>query len=181
MKVYLITNNKGKLLAAQKAFKGSEIKLEQLKGDYPEIQAGNSLDIARYTAVQVAKEKNLPVIREDHSFFINALGIPGPYMKFVEERIPAEDLLKMLSNFEDRTGYFELSLVYAEPNGLTKEYTYKVPIVLSEELKGTRGNWNKILMLKDRDKTFAQTDEEENVNTWNKNFKKIREYLEENY
>jgi len=174
--VYLITNNSGKLLAAKKAFEGSGIELKQLTGEFPEIQADTSLEIARYTAIQVAKEKKVNVIREDHSLFINALGIPGPYTNYVEKRIPAQKMLELLKG-KDRTGYFEIGTVYAEPNGLTKEFTYQVPIKISEELKGTRGEWNKILMLKDSNKTFAESTEEENANVWNKNFKKIVEYL----
>ena len=174
--IYLITNNPGKLLAAKSAFQDTNIELKQLKSNFPEIQADTSLEIARYTAVNVAKEKNIPVIREDHSLFINELSkFPGPYTSYYDENIPAEKLLKLIR--KNYTGYFEISLAYAEPKGLIKTFTYQVPIKISKGLKGNRGNWNKILMLKDSNKTIAESTEEENTHVWNKNFKKLAEYL----
>ncbi|MDD4354146.1 MAG: non-canonical purine NTP pyrophosphatase [Candidatus Nanoarchaeia archaeon] len=173
--IYLITNNVGKILSAQKAFIDSDIKLKQLKGDFFEIRADSSLEIAKFTALKVAKEKNVCVIREDHSLFINELGFPGPYTKYIEERLPPEKLISLIK--KDFTGYFEVATVYAEPNGLTKEFVFKVPIKLSKELKGSRGKWNKVLMLKNSDKTFAESTEDENINIWNENFKKIANYL----
>jgi len=35
--------------------------------------------------MQAAKELNNPAIREDHSLFIEALGIPGPYTNYIEK------------------------------------------------------------------------------------------------
>ena len=50
-------------------------------------------------------------------------------------------------------------------------------IKISKEIRGNRGNWNKVLMLKNSDKTFAESTEEENVEIWNKNFIKIAKFL----
>jgi XTP/dITP diphosphohydrolase len=175
--VYLITNNIGKLASAQSVFKGTNIILKQLKGDYPEIQAETSLQIAKHTATKVAKEKNLPVIREDHSLFLNDFGkFPGPYTNYFDKKIPVEKLLSLIK--KDYTGYFEGSLVYAEPNGLTKEYTFQVPIKISKEIKGKRGNWDKILMLKDSNKTIAECKPTENKEIFNQNFKELVKFLE---
>ena len=56
--VYLITKNKGKLIAAQSVFMDFDIKLLPVEKNYPEIQAETSLEIAKYTAVQAALEMN---------------------------------------------------------------------------------------------------------------------------
>ena len=170
-KIYVITRNKGKLLAAQKAFLGTGIELGVIEKDYPEIQADSNIEIARFTALEAAEEFKVRVVREDHGLFINALGgFPGPYTSYFEKTIPVEKLLEMLEYSEDRTGYFVIAAAFAKPDGSVKEFVYKVPIRISPEIKGDRDNWDRALMLAEGDKTFAEVTEESTVGLWNKNF-----------
>ncbi len=62
--VYLVTKNKGKLLAAKSVFTEFNLELKQLNKSYPEIQAETSSEIARFTALQAAKDIGAPVIRK---------------------------------------------------------------------------------------------------------------------
>jgi XTP/dITP diphosphohydrolase len=173
-KIYLLTKNEGKLLAAKSVFKDLGIELCILNKEYPEIQADRSVEIAKYTALMAARKNKKIVIREDHSLFINALGgFPGPYLAHFEHNMPAEKLLVMMKDLADRTGYFELAAVIAWPDGSTKEYSYRVPIIISKKLLGERGNWNRVLMLPGANKSLGQSTEEENVDVWNNNFKNI--------
>ena len=173
--IYLLTKNPWKILAAKKSFSKYNLELKMLDEKYEEIQADTSLEIARHAAVSVSKKLKLPVIREDHSLFINELGFPGPYTKYIESRLSAEKLITLLK--EDRKGYFEIAAVYAEPNGLIKEFVFRVPIKISKVIRGTRGNWNRVLMLENSSKTFAESTEEENLDVWNKNFEEIAKFL----
>ncbi len=177
--VYLITNNKGKLAAAQCALSRFGIEVRQFSGNFLEIQSDSSVEIAKFTALAVAKEKNLAVIREDHSLFINALKIPGPYTSFFERAIPAEKLLKILENFSDRGGYFEVATVFADPSGNYKEYAFKVPILFSTILKGNYSfGWNRIIILDGENRTLAEYKEEERLCVWGKNFESIGRDIE---
>ena len=174
--IYLLTKNEGKILAAKDVFSGYKIEVKMLDKEYPEIQANTSLEIAKDNAIIAAKEFNVPVVREDHSLFINELGFPGPYTKYIESKLPAEKLIKILK--DDWRGYFEIAAVYAEPNGFTKEFVFRVPIKISKEIKGTKGNWDRVLMLADSNKTLSEQTEEENINVWNKNFVEIAKFLD---
>ncbi len=179
MDVYLVTKNAGKLMAAQNAFNGMEIKLLPVDKDYPEIQADSSLEIARYTACAAAKDFNKPAIREDHSLFLNAFGIPGPYMNYFEKKMPANKILELLSTHTDRTGYFEVATVYAEPSGETLECTFQVPFTMAFEERGDlQKGWNRILILDNETRTLAEYPETERLHIWNRNYKKIAEQLE---
>ena len=178
MTVNIITQNSGKLLAAKNVFDKYGIKVNQIKKDYPEIQADNSLKIAKFAALQAAKEFDAPVIREDHSLFINTLGIPGPYATYIEKQLPAKKLLEIIKTQRDRTGYVEVATVYAEPNGVTKEYVFKVPFVLALEERGNlQPGWNRIIILKGEKRTLAEYPEDERIDVWNKNYKAIAEWL----
>lgn len=178
LKVFLITNNKGKLLAAQSVFSSYDIELKQLVGNYSEIQADSSAEISKFTAIQVAKEKNISVIREDASIYVTCLGIPGPFMHFIEERLTAEKLLKILSHENDRNGYFEISATYAEQNGFHKTFTFRKNISFSDEPKGNFSKgWNRIIVLEGENRTLAQYEEKDRTDIWNSNYKKIAKLI----
>ena len=178
MEVYVITKNKGKILAAQSVFSKFGIEVKNIEKDYPEIQANTSLEVAKHTALQAAKEFNFPVVREDHSLFIAALGgFPGPYTNYFDKTIPAEKILELMKNSEDRTAYMEVAAAYAKPNGEVKEYVFRVPLLVSKEIKGNVRNWDRILMIKGTNKTFAESAEEDNIGVWDKNYINVAESI----
>ena len=181
MKIYLITKNPGKLLAANSVFLKYNIELSPVEEDYQEIQAETSMEIARYTALEAAKKLNALAIREDHSLFINALNFPGPYTSYFEKKISSSMLLKLLENFNDRDGYFEVATVLAKPDGTFKEYIYQVPITISKEERGDlQKGWGRILMLKNDTRTFAEYPEQDRATVWDKNYKEVLSYIEKN-
>ncbi len=92
MTINILTKNVGKLMVAKVIFEKYGIVVNQIDKKYPEIQADSSLEIARFTSLQAAKDLNLAVIREDHSLFINALGILGPYASYIEKQLPTKKL-----------------------------------------------------------------------------------------
>ncbi len=172
--IHILTKNKGKFDVAKKAL--APMKVEQCFLDIPEIQADTSAEIAKTAAVAAAKRLNAPVIKEDHSLIITSLGIPGPYTQFIERKMPVEVLLKAMSNFADRTGHFELALCYAEPDGTSKEFSYRVPITVAKKAKGTSKGWDQILMLKGETRTFAEYPESERT-VWDKNYVALKKVL----
>jgi len=179
MKIYLITKNPGKIMAAKSVFDKYGIEIGNIEKEYPEIQADSSLEIAKYTALEAAKDSKLPTIREDHSLYFHALGFPGPYTAFIEKKLSSEKLLAIVSHFDDRTGHFEISSVLAMPDGKTIEFTYTVPIWIKKEevVKDPRGGWNGVLCLEGETRAFTEYPETERLNVWNKNYIQIAEIL----
>jgi XTP/dITP diphosphohydrolase len=178
MDVYLVTKNPGKLKAAKSVFDVCNIHLLPVEKDYPEIQAATSLEIARFTALQAAKDLGAPAIREDHSFFIHALGVPGPYTSYMEKRIEPEKLLKIINCLKDDTGHFEVATVYAESNGETFEYTFQVPITLGKEVKGKNPHgWNGLIRLYDEERAITEYPEEERLSIWNEGYRAVAKYI----
>ena len=178
MKINIITKNPGKILAAENLFNKYNIETFFIEKDYPEIQADTSLEIARFTALQAAKELNIPVIREDHSFFLNALGFPGPYTNYIERKLPVKKLLEIMKNRADRTGYFEIATVYACPDESVKEHVFQIPIKLALEEKGDlKSGWDRILQFGNETRTFAEYSEKERLEVWEEGFKAIAEEL----
>ena len=181
MVIYLLIKNTGKIRAANSVFNQYGIEVKNIEKEYPEIQADSSAEIARYAALEATREFNVSVVREDHSLFIHALGIPGPYTNYIEKHLSTEKLLTLMQNESDRTGHFELALAFAEPNGSTQEFSYTVPIRIKEkiEVKDPRGGWNSILCLESETRAFTEYPEEERIDAWNKNYIAIAKFLKE--
>lgn len=177
--INLITKNPGKLFSAQSAFNKHGIGINQITNDFLEIQADTNLEIARYTAILAAKELKMPMIREDHGLTITALGFPGPYVSFTEKYLPVNKLLEILSTQKDRSGFVEIATVYAEPNGFTLEYSYKVPIYFANKIivPDPRNGWDGIIRLAGETRTLTEYPEAERVSVWNKNYISIAKFL----
>ncbi len=172
--LYLITKNPGKIMAAKSVFDKYGIKIIIPDRDYPEIQADTSLEIARVIAIQAARDLNSPAVREDHSLFFHALGIPGPYTNYIEKKISASKLLEILKNFPDRTGHFEIATVYAEPDGKTFEYVFQVPVTFGEEIKGTDPKgWNGLIRIGDETRAITEYPEEERLHIWAEGYEAV--------
>ncbi len=178
MKIYLVTRNPGKILAANSVFSKYSIDLVGVEKDYPEIQAATSLEIARYTAKEAAKDLKFPAIREDHSLFIHALNLPGPYTAYIEKMLPAEKVVDICQKFKDYTGHFEVASVLAYPDGKTYEYVFQVPTTFGFSANSeNHPGWNSIIRLLDETRSITEYPEEDRLHIWNQGYEKIAQYL----
>jgi len=179
-KIYLLTKNKGKLLAAQKIFDEFKIEIGSIDKEFPEIQESSSAEIAKFSTEAAAKEFNVPVLREDHGLYIEALQyFPGPFTAFFDKNMDVKILLKLLENFDNRNAEMELAASLTIPGEGTFQSVYRVPLEISEEIHGEKRNWDKILKLRGEKKTFSESTEDENVDIWTENYKKLaKKFLE---
>lgn len=178
-RVHLLTGNPDKIKAANLIFNKHEIEVLPLELDIPEIQASTSTEIARYMVEQAYKMTGKPTIREDHSFFIKELGFPGPFMAYADKTISPQQLLKILDTLESRDAYFELGAAYCDESGEVHEFSYQVPVMMSEEVKGTdKLRWERLMMFPGDTKTFAELDADDRVEVWTKNYEAIAELIQ---
>jgi non-canonical purine NTP pyrophosphatase (RdgB/HAM1 family) len=182
MDITLITKNPVKILAARSVFDNTPFTLITSDKEYPEIQAESSLEIARFTANLAVKDLNRPVVREDQSFFINALGIPGPYMKYIEEKVSAAKLAALINFLGDNTGYFEIATVLALPSGEVFDHVFKVSVKFKAKVSGeTNDGWNSIICINDEQRSLSEYPESERVEVWNQGFKAVAQVLLEKF
>ena len=176
--VYLLTGNKDKIAAANLIFNKYGVEVLSLDLDLPEIQANTSAEIASYTAREAFKLKKLPVIREDHSLFINELGMPGPYMAYIDKVIDVDHLVNILSTLKDRSGHFELSASFIDKDGIEHQFSYQVPIIFAKEPKGDNNQrWERLMMFPNEKRTFAEYPSDERTEVWSKNYQEIAKLI----
>lgn len=180
MKIGVLTKNPGKIAIVNYVFPKYGIDFEFVSRDFAEIQAATSQEIAEDTALLAAKELGRPIVREDASLFINALGFPGPFTAYIEKMIPAVKLLEILKPFRDRSGYFESAVAYAKPSGEVKTFITKIEIEINTKPEGDLvgwGAWDTVLKFKGETRTFAQYPIEERLSTWSKIYEPVAKYI----
>lgn len=115
-KITYVTGNWAKIASAKQALEPLGFEVDNIKMETPEIQANDVKEVSMYSAKWAANELNKPVIKNDTGFFINHFnGFPGAYMKYIDETLGIDGILKLMEGIEDRDAYFKESIAYCEP------------------------------------------------------------------
>lgn len=169
MKIYYITENKRKIERARKICENTSIEIEQIQIETPEIQAVDSGEIAQYSARFAGEKLGKPVIKLDVSFHINALnGFPGPFVKYINQWLGPEHVIKMLEGIKDRSSHWTDSLAFYN-KGELKVFTAHEKGTIANEAKGENGwGMDKIFIPKGQTRTKAELSDEERIEICNK-------------
>ncbi len=139
-KIVFVTGNKGKFAEVREILKSFGIEVIQDKNGYPELQEDELEPIAAYGAQYIANKLNMPVMVDDSGIFINALnGFPGPYSRFVEDRLGNPKVLKLMEGETDRAAYFKTVIGYCEPGKEPLVFPGIVEGKIAYEERGTGG------------------------------------------
>lgn len=183
--ITFITGNQMKFDAAERALNGTSITLERLELDTPEIQSTSVEEIASFSARWVSDKLNKPVVVTDAGYYINALnGFPGPFIKYINKWLTADDLLKLMEGKSDRSVVVKDCLAYAMPG--------EEPITILGTAQGTISEKvvmpgvtpiSTIFIPEGFDKTEPELGEEIMKQFWSdklQNFQKLSKYLIQN-
>lgn len=179
MKVCVVTSNKDRFLFIQESLKKFGVSVFQKNLDLEEIQSDSVKKIAINKVLHAAKIINSPCICEDTELNIISLnGFPGPYLKYVQNKISFKDLVLLLKNKKNKTAIFRSILVYSTPEGLVKCFETKVEgrILSKSRGKNPRG-WDGAFCVKKTNKTLAQYSIEERKKLWSKGYNNLGKYL----
>jgi non-canonical purine NTP pyrophosphatase (RdgB/HAM1 family) len=159
-KVTFVTGNQNKADFLAK-FLGHPV--HHIKLDLDEIQSLDSVEIVRHKSKQAYDTVGSPVLVEDVSVVINALGrLPGPFIKWFEQELGLDGIIRLLKNTQDRTATVAVTYAYFDGASL-KLFRDKVLGSIAEkpEYGGYDFGWNPIFIPHGSTKTFAQMNEEE--------------------
>eukprot|EP01031_Cornospumella_fuschlensis_P030692 gene30692-37086_t len=177
--ITFVSSNKNKIREVQMIL-GTDFPylIEHHDLDLNELQA-TPVEISRNKCKAAARILQRPVMVEDTSLCFNALkGMPGPYVKWFYERIGDDGLYRLLSDFEDKSGYAQCVLSYT--SGAGQEVHSFVGTVEGSvcaprgERVGTFG-WDRIFVPQGAQRSFAEMSIEEK-NALSHRFKALREF-----
>lgn len=180
MVINYVTKNYAKAESARQFFENFGIRINQIKMDTVEIQSDKIEEIAKFSAEYASKKLNLPVLKNDTGFFVEALdGFPGAYSHFVEDKIGYEGLLKLMEGKENRKAYFLEVFALSFQNGETKLFTCKTYGTLALTGQGDFGwGWDHIFIPDGETNVLACFDDAERFKKWNNDgFNQILNYL----
>ena len=118
--IIFATGNNGKVASLKRSFavEGLDIAVLQQPLDLIEPQAHTAAEVAVVKANQAYALLGKPVLVDDSSFHISALGgFPGPYIKYMLETVGVEGIMSFMDGKEDRSAYFMSSLVFIDEDG----------------------------------------------------------------
>ena len=94
-------------------FKGLPSSLRSWKGN------------SKYSAEYARDKLNIAVIKSDVGYYIEELGgFPGPFLRYANEMLESEDILKMMEGKENRKILLKECLTFASPGYETKQFHF---------------------------------------------------------
>lgn len=162
-KVTMITGNMGKWKIASNIFSKFNVELDHIKMDTPEIQSESVEEVSKYSAEYASKKLNLAVIKSDVGYYIESLGgFPGPFVKYINNMLTSEDILKMMEGKEKRKILLKECLTFAAPNKETKQFINIEEATLSLTAEGEGSSFDRIVVFKGENHPKSLNTEEEN-------------------
>ena len=160
--ITFISGNKNKLKEVQQIFGSVQsYTIESLNLDLPELQ-GDPEYIVSVKCRLASLKVDGPVLVEDTSLCFNALlGMPGPYIKWFQDKIGLEGLNNLLMAYEDKSAVAQCIFAYKnskdEPIQLL---TGKVNGTIVPARGPNNFGWDPIFLPDGYTQTFAEMDNE---------------------
>jgi len=178
--IVFITSNEFKVKVANVSLEGTGVEVISRKMSCPEIQDEDVRKIAEYSAKYAAEKLQIPVLKNDCGFYIDALnGFPGPFMAYVERWISPEGFLKLMKGVENRKAKFVYCTTYCEPGKEPVSFVAETPGTISEKLEGKYGWGSDFFFIPEgKDKTMACFPDDERAKLWSdKNWKEFTKFI----
>ena len=140
--ITLLTGNKRKEISFRKAIEGFNIKIAVENPWLPEIQDGDTVNVAAFAAKYGANLLKKPVVKIDAGFYIKELkGFPGTLVHTVDKQIGVERFFEILKNLKSRESWIKISLAYCEPGKNSVIFNSKCRGIIVNKLIFSEGSF----------------------------------------
>lgn len=182
--VILLTTNSKKQFVAESIFKKFDITLKTASDhNIPEIQADSSLEVAKASVSEYFRIHQKPVIKEDHSLYLDGIKFPGPYSRYAQENISVDHLAKIAKSLDINGGFFELGAAFIDQFGEIHTATTQAKFKFNFDHQETpMPGWQSVVKhLDENGKEYTDNDKETTISIWGKNFKLFAEILKSQF
>jgi non-canonical purine NTP pyrophosphatase (RdgB/HAM1 family) len=152
--ITFITGNAGK---AEQVGRYLGIPISHKKLDLVEIQSLDISEVVEEKAREAYKLMKTPVVVDDNSLVINALGrLPGPFIKYFIDELGNSGMCELVKNYEDKSAIVEVAIGYCDDKGC-KVFNGKVKGSIASAPAGKGGfGWDNIFIPEGFTETRAQ-------------------------
>lgn len=181
LKLTYITGNQDKINSAKEVFsRYPNIELVNQKIETPEIQSLDVKEVAEYSAKYAASKLNTPIMKMDCGYYLEALGgFPGPLVKYFQNAISSEDLLKLIEG-KSRKVIVRECLSYCEPNKEPVSFVAEIEATMSPTPMGSGSVFDKLIVYDGFDLPQSACDYDRIVTYWNDHldhYKRLADWL----
>lgn len=158
-----LTGNAVKFELAQRVFNSYGLPLVQMTLDLPEVQSLDVVEVASLAAEDGARQlEGLPVFTSDVGYYIEALnGFPGPMIKFVNQTLTSEQLLRLMHGETNRRVEIRECIAYKAAGQPVKTFVHSYGATLETAASGQGLSVNQILTIDGMGKTIASLTHDE--------------------
>lgn len=182
-KIILVSGNLNKINEFKEIL-DVDYEVENVKLELEEIQSMSVTKICKDKAEKAFSILKVPLMVEDTGFFIDELnGLPGPFIKYFEERLGNGAAIKLLGNSKNRKAKQVCAICYYDGKNLILEEAV-INGNISYELKEGEGfGFDFCFVPEGYDKTFSQLglNEKNKISARKKVIDKLRKRLEHIY
>ncbi len=131
--------------------------IEQLKLDYPEVQADTLKEVVKGSLEWLSRRSEDNLLVDDSGLFVESLGgFPGVYSSYVFRTVGCRGVLKLLQDSDDRGARFEACFGLLR-GGESLIFEGHCPGVIGAEERGGGGfGFDPIFVPEGETRTFAQ-------------------------
>lgn len=135
---------------------GISIERVEVEGLY-EIQTQDLDELVRHKCQQAYESINSPVMVEDSGLLFRAWkGLPGPLVKWFEDTVGCEGMLKMLQSFDDRSATAVCCFAIHDGNRI-QIVRGEVEGTIANQTRGANGfGWDVFFIPNGFEQTFAE-------------------------
>lgn len=134
----MVTSNPHKAREVAAFFQGNP-EVEHVNLECPEFRHSDVGEIARGKAKFAYGHLKRPLIVDDTSFSVKALGgFPGPYAAYVLDTIGYRGILRLLEGVEERGASFETAIAYADGEGI-RIFRGRIDGIITRSPRGREG------------------------------------------
>lgn len=175
-----VTTNYEKLMRAKSILPNNGINVESVDLNCPEIQSDDIIEIARFSSEYSYKTLNKNIVKSDMGLFIQALdGFPGPYSNYIERKLDASYILKMLEGVSDRKAFYREVICFYGIDEKPMIFESVTQGVIGLTLDGEYGwNYDRIFIPESSDKSFANVKDDKRALMYScEGWNSLAEYL----
>ncbi len=133
----ILTTNPEKQAQARVVFQKSGFEIEFVELETPELQAFTCEEVAIASAKFAFEKLRKPVVVTDAGYFIKSLnGFPGPFLKYINEMLKAEDILRAMADKSDRTIELIETIAYFDGHDGPITFTSTIPGTIARDTQG---------------------------------------------
>jgi len=183
-KITFVTGNKEKI-ADIKAMLGTLFELEFATDlDLLEVQTLAVDKVVTYKAQQAFKTLRMPAVVSDSGLEIVALkNFPGALVKFVNETIGQEGIVKLLEGVENRQAYFVAAIAFCDGETLPQVFVERDEGSIALQPRGEGWHFDRIFIPKGAQKTWAEIGRERKntQSAFRRALNRLAQFLQEKY